>query len=530
MLQRYWFCKVIFGVEAGPDDNAETVLVHDGQVFSLSPQQRRAVLEAIFSGSSKAVTDQDVVAKKKVKRKKKRSQDEAETEEDEFGDLVEPLPFDAVEIPSVSTAGTDLESEKGGSSSAANVAHALSMTHTSTSKSHSSRVEDDLSDVDGGSVVDDDSETNAVQLDDQTLSPSTPPEKVIDERDALDRIENVSLEGTFEVKEDSTEDRLSQVATSPDKADVFFDRSTDDALQLPVLDDESPPAFSFDGDNLESIDEKNVPYHREASGELTENSPLRLSKLKAVDHSDLPIAEHGVSDKGNLSVPEPMPERTSIFSTSFENGEEECKEEIQDPHDIELAMSAEDSLGDLCDYVPTADPYSFANRQSFAAASVTSEYTFDDDTNDSTNTGENICPICLGGYKQGDMLVVSKNCSHSFHKNCILEWLEKHDDCPNCRVTMVTDSEINKAAPTVVGEQTLTYRTIRTPPSSTSSHSWLAPQANLGSLRNPPPRANAPSTRQSRVTRRPATRASGGNTPTRRENLGMYYQNRDAYD
>ena len=34
----------------------------------------------------------------------------------------------------------------------------------------------------------------------------------------------------------------------------------------------------------------------------------------------------------------------------------------------------------------------------------------------------------------GDTLIVSKHCSHLFHKECILEWLEKRDECPICRV------------------------------------------------------------------------------------------------
>merc|ERR1712226_1301694 len=53
--------------------------------------------------------------------------------------------------------------------------------------------------------------------------------------------------------------------------------------------------------------------------------------------------------------------------------------------------------------------------------------------NCSLETEWNICPICLDQFNEGDVVIVSKHCSHLFHKNCILAWLEKHDACPCCR-------------------------------------------------------------------------------------------------
>jgi len=45
------------------------------------------------------------------------------------------------------------------------------------------------------------------------------------------------------------------------------------------------------------------------------------------------------------------------------------------------------------------------------------------------------CPVCLEDYKKGDEIACSKNekCPHSYHVDCILEWLMEHDDCPMCR-------------------------------------------------------------------------------------------------
>uniref|UniRef100_A0A7R9WCW7 RING-type domain-containing protein n=1 Tax=Pseudictyota dubia TaxID=2749911 RepID=A0A7R9WCW7_9STRA len=45
------------------------------------------------------------------------------------------------------------------------------------------------------------------------------------------------------------------------------------------------------------------------------------------------------------------------------------------------------------------------------------------------------CHICLSSYEDGEDICYPKNgcCQHIFHKNCISEWLLKHDDCPCCR-------------------------------------------------------------------------------------------------
>ena len=62
------------------------------------------------------------------------------------------------------------------------------------------------------------------------------------------------------------------------------------------------------------------------------------------------------------------------------------------------------------------------------------------------------CSICLEGYTVGDILARPKTvssssenrtgsndkggCNHWFHKKCILEWLQKHNECPLCRVVV----------------------------------------------------------------------------------------------
>ncbi len=45
------------------------------------------------------------------------------------------------------------------------------------------------------------------------------------------------------------------------------------------------------------------------------------------------------------------------------------------------------------------------------------------------------CSICLNDYVEGDVLCWSQNskCQHCFHKDCAVEWLMTHEECPLCR-------------------------------------------------------------------------------------------------
>lgn len=167
--------------------------------------------------------------------------------------------------------------------------------------------------------------------------------------------------------------------------------------------------------------------------------------------------------EASLGIPE-----TGIVQNAApkENSAEESKDEIEQLDEIpgvEQAASNE-SFGEFGSYITPSTlrvPVPLMRLESFTT--VTSEYTFDDDS----TTGDNVCPICLCGYKKGDMLVVSNHCTHCFHKDCILEWLEKHDDCPICRVNMVTDSEMSRAATSLVGK-TRMYRAVASLQSSSS--------------------------------------------------------------
>ena len=53
------------------------------------------------------------------------------------------------------------------------------------------------------------------------------------------------------------------------------------------------------------------------------------------------------------------------------------------------------------------------------------------------------CAICLDQFKVNDLVSwsVNGNCDHVYHKDCIVNWLLKHNDCPYCRCSYVTLEE-----------------------------------------------------------------------------------------
>jgi hypothetical protein len=53
------------------------------------------------------------------------------------------------------------------------------------------------------------------------------------------------------------------------------------------------------------------------------------------------------------------------------------------------------------------------------------------------------CTICLVEYEEGDKISFSHNpkCTHHFHKDCAMEWLKDHDECPCCRSNYLAFSD-----------------------------------------------------------------------------------------
>tara|TARA_B110000259_G_scaffold187103_1_gene240182 strand:+ start:1266 stop:1721 length:456 start_codon:yes stop_codon:yes gene_type:complete len=49
---------------------------------------------------------------------------------------------------------------------------------------------------------------------------------------------------------------------------------------------------------------------------------------------------------------------------------------------------------------------------------------------------ENNCSICLDEFKNEDILK-KLNCSHIFHKDCLVPWINNNKSCPLCRTDIL---------------------------------------------------------------------------------------------
>jgi hypothetical protein len=48
------------------------------------------------------------------------------------------------------------------------------------------------------------------------------------------------------------------------------------------------------------------------------------------------------------------------------------------------------------------------------------------------------CPICFADWEPEEQTIVKTHCGHTYHKDCIIEWLNFDDEedektCPSCR-------------------------------------------------------------------------------------------------
>ncbi|XP_048134923.1 RING-H2 finger protein ATL67-like [Rhodamnia argentea] len=55
----------------------------------------------------------------------------------------------------------------------------------------------------------------------------------------------------------------------------------------------------------------------------------------------------------------------------------------------------------------------------------------------SDGVGGGSCSICLGEYKESDVLRLLPECGHFFHMKCVDPWLRLHATCPVCRKSPV---------------------------------------------------------------------------------------------
>lgn len=72
------------------------------------------------------------------------------------------------------------------------------------------------------------------------------------------------------------------------------------------------------------------------------------------------------------------------------------------------------------------------------------------------------CPVCLDICEEGEWVVKCETCTYIFHKDCILKWLMRHNDCPNCRSVMFDRDDLKRSARLMFDNDEIEIPTINT--------------------------------------------------------------------
>jgi hypothetical protein len=54
--------------------------------------------------------------------------------------------------------------------------------------------------------------------------------------------------------------------------------------------------------------------------------------------------------------------------------------------------------------------------------------------------GNTTCSICLERFQEGDLIISGGLCSHAYHRECVMSWVQARDDCPMCRQPMFDEA------------------------------------------------------------------------------------------
>jgi len=134
-----------------------------------------------------------------------------------------------------------------------------------------------------------------------------------------------------------------------------------------------------------------------------------------------------------------------IASSNKGKGKDKNKNEKKD-----IETETKKTIKNDDDDVPTSstDTWLDSSVRSFIGLGLSSISIFNIVGTSSRNEEDNCCSICLEPYAVGDTVARLKKeqtdsndkdtCNHWFHEDCILQWLQNHDDCPLCRKNMIT--------------------------------------------------------------------------------------------
>lgn len=155
------------------------------------------------------------------------------------------------------------------------------------------------------------------------------------------------------------------------------------------------------------------------------------------------IEESQRNSQKNLTAEEEKSTEEAVEQQNNTNTEENVDanadgNNVKSPEKSYFLMSIGQSI--LDGVKSTLSPKNDSNEEiASAEMGPKSHHNFDD-----AHELKNLCPICLTDFAEGQEICYSSNkdCPHSFHLDCMVEWLMKHDDCPLCRQDYLKETEV----------------------------------------------------------------------------------------
>ncbi|GAA0170791.1 hypothetical protein LIER_24975 [Lithospermum erythrorhizon] len=77
---------------------------------------------------------------------------------------------------------------------------------------------------------------------------------------------------------------------------------------------------------------------------------------------------------------------------------------------------------------------------------ITTQSTYAISDNKEENVVE-VCAVCLGEFKEGEVIRILPHCGHMYHVPCIDKWLASHSNCPLCRANTVATTSSQRCPP-----------------------------------------------------------------------------------
>ena len=189
-----------------------------------------------------------------------------------------------------------------------------------------------------------------------------------------------------------------------------LDGHTDDTTNCTIIQEEKIE-FNTEKED-ESHDEiENIQDSKSPQSEVQSFRNIEFSYDEIVDSDEESPIEGGTTDNNQAAVP------TSTMSLSQTQNSAIIESDRSNTSIIDSLRLDQGPIMNIISNVRSISRYITTSRR---------------------NT-DPCCSICLDEYQVGDEVCWSKNqvCVHIHHLDCMLAWLQDHDDCPLCREVFV---------------------------------------------------------------------------------------------